>query len=44
MKARMAQEYAVHREQVAKIHWTTTFTEVCKLLFFCFAINYPCAA
>ena len=40
MKGKMVQEYVVHREQAAKIHWTTTLTDVFKLFFVCFAVNY----
>jgi len=41
MKSKMmAQELTVHGEQVAKIHWTIILTDVFKLFFVCFAINY----
>jgi hypothetical protein len=41
MKSKMmAQESAVPGEQAAKIHWTVTLTEVGKLFFLCFILNY----
>ncbi|WP_220207642.1 hypothetical protein [Reticulibacter mediterranei] len=40
MKGKMVQEYVVHGEQAARIHWTTTLTDAFKLLFLCFVINY----